>query len=113
MHGIQSVAGANEFLREPYLAEFNRRFTVPAAQPGHAFIPVRGKNLDFVFSLQHERTVNQDNTVQIGPCLLQIVPNRQNLTKTGHRSCAMKTGLFNLLTRALTSEVNTPTRKTP
>ena len=52
VHGIQSVMGANEFLREQYLAEFNRRFTVPAAQSGHAFIPVGGKNLDLVFSLQ-------------------------------------------------------------
>ena len=85
VHGIQSVAGANEFLREPYLAEFNRRFTVPAAQPGHAFIPVRGKNLDFVFSLQHERTVNQDNTVQIGPCLPQIEKTNWRATLAGCR----------------------------
>jgi transposase InsO family protein len=66
LQGIHSVAGANEFLRESYLAECNRRFAIAATQPGHAFLPVRGKNLDLIFSLQHERTVNQDNTVHVG-----------------------------------------------
>lgn len=65
LHGIQSMASANSFLRERYIAEFNQRFALAAAQPGHAFLPVRGKNLDLVFSLQHERTVNQDNTVHV------------------------------------------------
>ena len=69
IHGIRSMASADEFLRETYLQEFNQRFAVAAAQPGHAFLPVRGKNLDLIFSLQHERTVNQDNTVHIGPCV--------------------------------------------
>jgi transposase len=85
VHGIQSKAGANEFLREQYIAEFNQRFAVPAAQPGHAFIPVGGKNLDLVFSLQHQRTVNQDNTVQIGPCILQIEKSNWRATLAGCR----------------------------
>jgi hypothetical protein len=41
--GIQSVARANEFLQEHYIAEFNRRFAIAATQPGHAFLPVRGR----------------------------------------------------------------------
>jgi transposase len=85
VHGIQSMAGANEFLREQYIAEFNQRFAVPAAQPGHAFIAVGGKNLDLVFSLQHQRTVNQDNTVQLGPCILQIEKSNWRATLAGCR----------------------------
>ena len=85
IHGIQSMASANEFLRETYLQEFNQRFAVAAAQPGHAFLPVRGKNLDLIFSLQHERTVNQDNTVHIGPCVLQIEKSRWKATLAGCR----------------------------
>jgi transposase len=85
IHGIQSMASANEFLRETYLQEFNQRFAVAAAQPGHAFLPVRGKNLDLIFSLQHERTVNQDNTVHIGPCVLQIEKSRWRATLAGCR----------------------------
>jgi hypothetical protein len=30
--GIRTLDAANAFLREHYIAEFNRRFTVPAAQ---------------------------------------------------------------------------------
>ena len=85
VHGIHSLAGANAFLREQYIAEFNQRFAVPAAQPGHAFLPVRGKNLDLVFSLQHERTVNQDNTVHLGPCILQIEKTNWRATLAGCR----------------------------
>jgi transposase len=59
IHGIPSMASANQFLRERYIAEFNQRFAVAAAQPGHAFLPVRGKNLDLIFAVQHERTVNR------------------------------------------------------
>src|SRR5216684_3622580 len=85
LQGIQSVASANEFLRESYIDEFNRRFAVAATQPGHAFLPLTGRNLDFVFSLHHERTVNQDNTVHIGPCILQIEKTRWRATLAGCR----------------------------
>ena len=52
-----------QFLREHYMAEFNRRFQVRPAQRGSAFVPCRSRDLDLVFSLQFERTVNRDNTV--------------------------------------------------
>ena len=35
LRGIRTLEAANEFLREHYIAEFNRRFQVPAAQRGH------------------------------------------------------------------------------
>ena len=85
LHGIQSMASANEFLRESYIAEFNERFAVAAVQPGHAFLPVRGKNLEMVFSLHHERTVNQDNTVHLGSRILQIEKTRWRATLAGCR----------------------------
>jgi hypothetical protein len=37
---------------------------------------VRGKNLELILSLQEERTMNQDNTVHLGPCILQIEKSR-------------------------------------
>jgi transposase len=85
LRGLQSLAGANEFLRASYIAEFNQRFAVPAAEPGHAFLPVRGKNLDLIFSLQHERTVNRDNTVHLGPCILQLEKTHWRATLAGCR----------------------------
>jgi len=70
--GIRTLEGANRFLREQYMAEFNRRFAVPAAEVGTAFVPARRRDLDRVFSLQHERVVNRDNTVQLDQRVWQI-----------------------------------------
>jgi transposase len=72
LHSIQTLAEANRFLREHYMAEFNRRFQVPAAQRGTAFVPCWRKDLDLIFSLQFRRAVNQDNTVNFQNLTLQI-----------------------------------------
>jgi transposase len=85
LRNLRTLPVANEFLRENYIEEFNKRFTVPAAQRGHAFLPVRGKNLELLFSLHHERSVDHDNTVRIGPCVLQIEKNRWRATLAGCR----------------------------
>lgn len=76
LHGITTVEEANRFLREHYMAEFNRRFQVAAAERGTAFVPCRRRDLDLVFALQFERTVNRDNTVSWQNLSLQI--NRQS-----------------------------------
>jgi hypothetical protein len=73
---IQTLTEANQFLRQGYLAEFNRQFAVPASQPGSAFMPCRRRDLDWVFSLQYERTVNQVNTVLLERRVLQISRTR-------------------------------------
>ena len=66
---------------------FDRRTGKPSPKrvPGHAFLPVRGKNLELVFSLHHERTVNQDNTVHLGSRILQIEKTRWRATLAGCR----------------------------
>jgi transposase len=85
LHGIHSLVAANEFLRDSYIEEFNERFAVAATERGHAFLPVRGKNLDLIFSLKHERTVNHDNTVHLGSRILQIEKTRWRATLAGCR----------------------------
>src|SRR6267378_8280333 len=72
LRGIQTLAAANDFLRQHYVAEFNRRFQVPVKERGHAFVPRSSKDLDLIFSLQFERRVNQDNTVSVQKLTLQI-----------------------------------------
>jgi transposase len=76
LRGIRTVEAANAFLREHYIGEFNRRFQVAAVQPGSAFMPCRGKDLERIFSLQFERTVNRDNTVSFQNLTLQLEPVR-------------------------------------
>jgi len=72
LRGIKTVEDANRFLGEHYIAEFNRRFQVPPAQRGTAFVPCRRKDLDLIFSVQCQRAVNQDNTVSFQNLTLQI-----------------------------------------
>lgn len=70
---ITDVDEANRFLLRSYIREFNRRFTVQAAEPSaSAFVPCTRVDLDRVFSIQTERTVNRDNTVQYNNVTLQI-----------------------------------------
>ena len=72
LHGIKTVEAANVFLREHYIDQFNGRFQVAPAQRGTAFLACPRKNLDLIFSLQFERTVNRDNTVSFQNLSLQI-----------------------------------------
>jgi transposase len=83
LRGIRTVEAANAFLREHYIGEFNRRFQVASAQAGSAFVPYRGKDLERIFSLQFERTVNRDNTVSFQNLTLQIEPVRWRATLAG------------------------------
>ncbi len=83
LHGVTALETANAFLREHYLAEFNRRFQVRAAQPGSAFMPRRSRDLDLIFALQFERTVNRDNTVSIQNLRLQIEAVRWRASLAG------------------------------
>ncbi|HUD55994.1 MAG TPA: hypothetical protein VMR02_12245 [Terracidiphilus sp.] len=69
---IRTLEAANEFLNDHYIAEFNRRFTVPAAQRGTAFISCRHRNLELIFTQRYERTVDQDNTVRFHNLIVQI-----------------------------------------
>jgi transposase len=69
--GITTRADANAWLATDGRARFNRRFQVPAAQTGTAFVPTRA-DLDRIFSIHHERVVGNDNTVQVGHRRLQI-----------------------------------------
>ena len=85
LRGITTPEAANRFLRQEYIAEFNRRFRVPAAQPGSAFLRWRGQDLQRIFSVQQERVVNRDNTVQIGNRVLQIQKTPWRNTLAGCR----------------------------
>jgi transposase len=85
LRGIRTVEEANRFLREDSIAEMNRRFSQPAAERGHAFVPVRGQDLDRVFSVQQERVVANDNTLRWGDRMWQLERTRFRGTLAGCR----------------------------
>ena len=82
---IATAEGANRFLKQEYVSEINRRFQVKAKERGSAFVPARRKDLEWVFSIQHERTVNQDNTIALDNRILQIEKTRWRNTLAGCR----------------------------
>ena len=82
---VHTLEQANRFLREHYIQEFNQRFSKPASERGTAFVPLRRKDLDLVFSLQHERIVARDNTVSFANKIWQLERCKLRATLAGCR----------------------------
>src|SRR5204862_4200478 len=74
--GIGSAEGANSFLRQRYIGEFNAQFSVPAAEKGTAFRRTGRSDLNWIFTVQTERVVEKDNTVAIKDRWWQIDKTR-------------------------------------
>ncbi len=81
--GITTVEGANAFLRERYIGEFNAKFSVPAEEKGTAFRRTGRTDLNWIFTVQTERVVGKDNTVAIGSREWQIDKTRFRSTLAG------------------------------
>lgn len=72
LQGITDMASANRFLKEEFLASFNQRFKVEAAEQGSAFVPLLNTRLNDILCLKGERTVGNDNCVNYQGKVLQI-----------------------------------------
>ena len=83
--GITTVEGANRFLRERYIGEFNAKFSVPAEEKGTAFRRTGRSDLNWIFTVQTERVVGKDNTVAIGKRCWQLNKTRFRHTLAGWR----------------------------
>jgi transposase len=81
--GITTVEGANAFLRERYVAEFNAKFTIAAAQKGTAFRRTARPDLNWIFTVQTERMVAKDNTIAMADRSWQIEKSRFRSTLAG------------------------------
>jgi hypothetical protein len=73
---IKTVAGANRYLKERFVPDYNVRFGVPAAEPGSAFVPYVGRPIEDVLCIQEGRVVGADNCVVWNRRSLQIPPQR-------------------------------------
>lgn len=72
LHGITSMAAANEYLKNIYMPAFNAEFAVPAAVEGSAFVPWINGEIDDILCEQYKRTVGKDNCVRFEGLSLQI-----------------------------------------
>lgn len=70
--GIATVAGADAFIRDVFIPDYNARFAVKAEQEGSAFVAVPGVDLGEILCVQEERQVGNDNCVSFNRLKLQI-----------------------------------------
>ncbi len=76
--GIKNYQQANRFLLEKFLPWYNKKFTHQAES---SYMPLpKDTNLDLVFCIKKERTVNNDNTVSIYGQIVQIPPSQLHLS---------------------------------
>ena len=83
LSGASNITEANLVLRD-FLPRFNRRFAVPAAQPGQAYRPVNSDmDLDGILCTKERRRVARDNTVQYRQRTLQLFPDADRVSYAG------------------------------
>lgn len=80
--GITTLATANAYLTEHFIADYNDEFAHPPADPTSAFVPLHGVDLDGILCEATERTVGRDNVVTLDAVALQIAK------QPGRRTCA-------------------------
>jgi transposase len=73
--GIATIEAANRYIAEVYLPAHNSRFQVDPAEPGSAFVPWVGGDLEEILCHQEDRVVGNDNTVRFERMTLQIPPS--------------------------------------
>src|SRR6266498_2703660 len=61
--GITTVAGANAYLRDRFIPDYNATFTRAPSDPASAFVPLGPVDLAPILCEEETRTVAQDNTV--------------------------------------------------
>jgi len=74
--GIDTVAAANRWLNDTYIAEYNEWFAVAAEQEGSAFVADTMETWREILCIQEDRTVGSDNTVKWERRSLQLPPSR-------------------------------------
>jgi len=73
LQGIRTVAEANQYLRQQYLPDHNRRFGREAAEPENYHRKAPGqRELDAIFRRKEERTISNDWVVRYEGRFLQI-----------------------------------------
>ena len=80
--GITTRVGANAYLTERFIADYDEEFAHPPADPSPAFVPLHGVELDGILCEQDARTVGQDNVVTFDEIPLQLAK------QPGRRTCA-------------------------
>jgi transposase len=76
--GASTIAEANAYLEDEFLAMWEQRFTTPAREPADLHRPAQGVDLDAILSHQQTRRVGSDHTVSYRRQRIQIL--KQSIT---------------------------------
>ena len=82
---ITTVAGANGYLRERFIPDYNATFTRAPREPASAFVPLAAVDLEPILCEEDARTVGQDNTVAFHGVRLQLSKQPGRTTCAGAR----------------------------
>ena len=83
--GITTLAAANAYLTERFIADYNDEFARPPADSTSAFVSLHGVDLDAILCEQEERTVGKDNVVTLDDVPLQLAKQPGRPTCAGLR----------------------------
>jgi transposase len=83
--GITTLAAANTYLNERFMADYNAEFARPPAEAATAFVPLHGVDLAAILCEHAERCVGQDNVVTLDTLALQIAKQPGRPTCAGLR----------------------------
>ena len=83
LRGLTTLVAAQAFLPD-FLADFNRRFTHAPADATAAWRPAP-RDLAAQLSCRYQRVVGRDNTVRIGPRVIQLPRRPQGRSPVGSR----------------------------
>lgn len=72
---IRTMEAANRYIRKVFIPWHNSHLTVTAREPGTAFVPAGQADLNAILCVQHDRIVQNDNTVTLGKRMLQVEPS--------------------------------------
>jgi hypothetical protein len=70
--GISTIAEANRFLEKTYLPKMNQKFSIPAAKPEDAHVPLGDINLKDIICLQYARPQKPKGGMTKGTFLLVV-----------------------------------------
>lgn len=77
--GIKNYNQANKFLQEKFLPWYNSKYSHKNVESVYLPLP-QDKNLDTIFCIKKERTVNSDNTIHIQGQVIQIPPSHIHMS---------------------------------
>ncbi len=75
--GITDMETANRWLESRFIADYNRRFGVQAAEPGNAFTKINYQERYAKIAFAYEATVANDNCIRLGGLTIDVPATRK------------------------------------